>query len=115
MLPGKRLAAPDHAAVAQEWLLAAADRSLRNPAHRHAKRVNLRMCLAYRRDDRLEKSPMTGSSVPTSATKRVARDCQPSSGNRRRVFYVKTQIGWPSGAVTFSTGDSLCPCGPYHP
>jgi len=29
-------------------------------------------------------------------------------GNRRRVFYVKTQIGRPSGAVTLSTGDSLC-------
>jgi len=26
------LAAPDHAAVTQEWLLAAADRSLRSPA-----------------------------------------------------------------------------------
>src|SRR5450759_880071 len=27
----------------------------------------------------------------TSATKRVARDCQPSSGNRWRFFYIKTQ------------------------
>src|SRR5580698_564860 len=51
----------------------------------------------------------------TSATKQVARDCQPSSGNRRRVFYVKTQIGWPSVAVTFSTGESLYPCGRYRP
>jgi hypothetical protein len=31
----------------------------------------------------------------TSATNQVARDCQPSSENRWRVFYVKTQIGWP--------------------
>jgi len=70
MLPGKRLAAPDHAAATEEWLLAAADRSLRNPAHRHAKRVNLRMCLAYRRGDRLEKGPVTGISARKSATPR---------------------------------------------
>jgi hypothetical protein len=52
----EKMVAPDRVAVTQEWLLAAADRSLRNPAHRHAKRVNSRRCFAYRRGDRLEKS-----------------------------------------------------------
>jgi hypothetical protein len=71
MLPGKRLAAPDHAAVDQRMTARrAADRSLRNPAHRHAKRANLRMYLAYRRGDRLEKGPMTGISARKSATPR---------------------------------------------